>query len=970
MSRALSILAALLVALVFGLLPGAPATRALAFVVAPPLPKEVTDRSGSLVVTAVDGAGGAIAGASVVALSIVDGRAYEAGRAETDSAGHATLASLPAGDTWLLGNAAGRARASSHFLLVGTRDVVLTFEAEHAIDVVVRDAEGKPIDDATIEARAGGPLPVGAKTDAAGRAHVGRLPNGPFSVAVSKDGYDGVTERAKDGDTIAITLRRLGSIVVHVKYASGAAVPSARVQIAGSSLWPARDGRTGEHGGVKLAGLYAGSYALRASLGSLASQTEMGVLLASGEEREVDLVLEQGRSVTVRVVDGDGDDAEPIKDARVVVTEGGLSPFPFEATTNALGSATLGPVAPGAAYASARAESYVARQGVLVPEPLTGVVTIALAKAGTVSGRVVDARGFPVSGATLEIVGTDFSGQPIDDDPRKSLFRDAQFDAVLAPSALVPAGELGVVPGPVPPIPRAGDRVLGFAPPANAPESAPWVTRSDGTFELTPVTPGRVRVLVRHPEFIETLSDVATLSAAGKVDELTIVMRQGGDLEGRVVDDSGRPAQGARVEITSTRGSFSRATHTATDGTFAFSALPESCSLDVYRDDDALHPAARVSIAVPEGGKREITVTLSAPRDSCEVHVHDDRGYPVAAAQISLASVDPSVPLRETAFTSDRGEATLEEALGLAVRVEIRAPGHAPKVLSSPGLPKTSEVTLEPSISVTGEVRAARGGERPSATVVFYTDLGPKNAVVRDDGSFRVDDLAPGPARVGVRAPGYAALEKALVLVASTSGRLFDAGRLELEEEAIATGRVVDPKGNAVQGARVSKDHAPTFVAGGATPPGVAITDKNGHFTLHGLAEGALVLEAYAPDVGTGRAAVKANAGRTTSDVTITLTPSGDAQKEPAATGGVAVTLGETSGEREVVIVAVAPSSEAERAGLAPDDTVLAIDGAAVSTIEEARGKLSGPIEQDVVVKVRRGAREETLRVPREAVRR
>jgi S1-C subfamily serine protease len=94
---------------------------------------------------------------------------------------------------------------------------------------------------------------------------------------------------------------------------------------------------------------------------------------------------------------------------------------------------------------------------------------------------------------------------------------------------------------------------------------------------------------------------------------------------------------------------------------------------------------------------------------------------------------------------------------------------------------------------------------------------------------------------------------------------------------------------------------------------------------------------------------------------------------EPLATGGVAVTLGETAAgleAPEVVIVAVAEASEAERAGLVPNDIVTEIGGARVKSITDARARLSGPVHDDVIVKVKRGDRMVALRVPREQVRR
>jgi S1-C subfamily serine protease len=172
----------------------------------------------------------------------------------------------------------------------------------------------------------------------------------------------------------------------------------------------------------------------------------------------------------------------------------------------------------------------------------------------------------------------------------------------------------------------------------------------------------------------------------------------------------------------------------------------------------------------------------------------------------------------------------------------------------------------------------------------------------------------------------------------------------------------------------VARDHVPTWLAVGATPQGIAVTDASGRFALHELPEGMLTLEAYAPDVGRARqSGVKVVSGRTTIRVRITLAPGADdaaASSEPAASGNVAVTLGETGAPVEVAIVSVTEGSEAERAGLLPGDVLVSVDGTGVASIREARMKLAGPVADDVVLVVERADQTLTLRVTREAVRR
>jgi Carboxypeptidase regulatory-like domain/PDZ domain len=423
------------------------------------------------------------------------------------------------------------------------------------------------------------------------------------------------------------------------------------------------------------------------------------------------------------------------------------------------------------------------------------------------------------------------------------------------------------------------------------------------------------------------------------------------------------------------RGTLERTTRTATDGTFAFAAMPDEVSLTAGVDDDDSQPEARVLVAIPEGGKKEVTVRLPEARDPLPVTVVDQRDWPVDAAQVSVSSLAADVPLRATAFTDKDGAAALKRSRGVPLRVEVSAPGHAPKVVTTTGTEESLRVELAPAEAATGEVVVARGRDPVAgAEVTLYTDLGVRRARTDKSGAFSLTGLATGNATLRVRATGFAPVERTLAIPDSGGRRPFEIPRVELAEEGGVEGVVVDGKGDPVAGARVARDHVPTWLAVGTTPRGIAITDAQGRFALHELPEGTLTLEAYAPDVGRARVgSVKVVAGRTTVDVKIALSRGADddaSAKDPAASGNVAVTLGETGAPVEVVVVAVAEGSEAERAGLAPGDVVTAVDGVAVSTMKNTRARLAGAVADDVVVAVRRGDQPLTLRVTREPVRR
>ncbi|HQY62027.1 MAG TPA: carboxypeptidase regulatory-like domain-containing protein [Polyangiaceae bacterium] len=942
---------------------------------APPLPADVGDRSAVLEVDVhqrgPDGVPGpALAGARVRAFTMLEGRAYLAADRPAP-AGHARLADLPPGEHWIVVDAAGFARVSRMVMLVsGERSLALDTPPEHVLDVDVVDEAGAPVSAASLEVSAGDPFPVGARSDAAGRALVTRLTEGPYVVAVSHAGYDPLEVRhPTDEKPLRVVLKKLGALQVTVLGPQGTPT-AATVEITSAVLWPSRRADTDPEGKVRIGGLSAATYSLRAVAGGLTSATELAVTLTQGQERELTLRLSQGMSVEVRVLDGESDPATPLVGARVALAESGLSAFPVEGVTGKSGAVTLGPIPHGGASVTVSRDDFVS---VTVAVPDTpGPLVVVLPRAGTIVGRVVDGRGFPVDGARIEIVGTDLRGMPVADDPRVARARDARFDRALAgPRPLVPAGELGVMPGPLPDIPRGA---TASAPPLGAtggsPSGAPsegWLTGRDGSFRARPVTPGRVRALVRHAQYVEGASELVDLAPGGTA-EVKIVMRAGGLLEGRVVDAHDRPVEGAEITAMATRGTFERMTRADRDGAFAFAAMPEELTLLVERPAGQAGAPTRAEARVPEGGRASVRIVLPDPRDDLPARVLDARGSGVDGAQITVASLEPNVPLRATVFTSRRGEAKLAGAKGLALHVEIRAPRFAARSLELAADATELRVELAASESLTGEVRSARRDRLHDAEITVYAEDGAHRGRTDKEGEFTIRDVPPGPVRVRVRAAGFAPKTLEARVQESGGRRATTLPRVELDEEGLVEGLVVDGRGDPVPGARVAKDAVPVVLLAGPPPPGLAVADARGRFTLAELPQGLLSLEAYASGRGRGRGAVRVVPGRTTRDVRLVLDGEAGAS-EPRGAGGVAVTLGEITASHEVGIASVVEGSAAERAGLEPGDILVEIAGAPVHTIAEARARLSGPLGDDVVVKLRRRGHLESRRVPREEVR-
>ncbi len=973
-----------------------PVVMGTVFAPQPPTPAE--ERDGHLTLRAVDGATCAAddAGASADCASAqpvvgatarlylqLGDRFYAAGEGVTGDDGVIEFTTLPRGVTWLLVEAPGFARASAQRVVEGLeaspqlRRAEVVLQAAHELAVRVEDEVGEPIVAATVLVTAADWLPYGVLTSATGVARFDRLGAPPWSVKASARGYESVTKSGVNG-RVTLTLRRLGTLSVRVIDGRGAPVPEATVHLSGAALWPARQARTDALGVTRIAGLLGGAYDLRAFKGAAVSLTRFGHQLGRGEDSEVVLTLMPGRMVTVQVTGGAEEGAPIVAGADVVLTEYGVSSFPLQGTTGADGSVTLGPIAPGPATVSARAAGFVARGGVPLPEPLDGPVRVALLKGATLMGRVVDTRDRPVDGASIEIVGTDASGMPVAETPGLIAYRDAHFAWALAgPSPLIPAGELGVMPGPIPPIPREGP--MDSLGPHDAAELAaraadytPWVTSLSGEFTARPVTPGRVRALVRHPAYVEGLSEVVVLGPGGQA-EVVVVLSAGGSLQGKVVDAGGYGVAGARVDVVARVGTLQRTTLTASDGSFAFASLPEDVELSVYRPDDFDRIAVARRLVVPEGGRAELTVTLPEPRGAITLTVEGDGGQAVALAEVSVLSLDPAVPLRQTRFTDSAGELEVEDAEGLKLQLIVSAPGYAQHVQTLAAAPQRVTVDLQRAVQVTGRVTAVRGRTLVSGALVVLVTSGAQQSAVTDaHGEYQLSEVTPGAARLMVSHPDYARAEQRVDIErGSRADSPVELPEVDLRAAGDVSGVVVDAEGEPVAGARVAEGVAPAFLPVGTLPAGVAVTDAEGRFTLRGLPAGSLQLAAYAAEVGRGAVSVEVQEGREISEVRIALTEAAG-EVEPGSSGSVAVTLGERDegGGTWVVVVHVAPGSEAERAGLLAGDLLLRVDGARVSDMTEARARLSGPVRGDVVLEVRREGEARALRVRREQVRR
>jgi carboxypeptidase family protein/PDZ domain-containing protein len=937
---------------------------------APPLPASVGDRDAALVAIVVDQDGTPAEDTLVRVFTIVGDAVYLAQSGVTGPDGRVRLTDLPRGETWVVAEKDGRARITSRLVLeTGERELRLQLEQAQTFEVVVVDPLQRPIRGVDVTLYGADPLPFHVTTDARGLARFASLGPPRWTVEVTAAGFDGklIADLGPEDSPLFVKLERLASLVVTVVEQNGTPAAGATVLLAGSSLWPARSAVTDTAGRVTIGGLERGFYDVHAERGELTSDTETGVLVDYGEDKEVTLTLLPGTFVKVIVTDGPGDDAPPVAGADVALVEGGLSSFPHYGRSDKKGVAMLGPITGDGAVVSAVAEGFVPTSAVPV-EPGQNEVHVALLRGGTIVGHVVDDRDFGIEGAELEVVGSDLEGMPIVESSALVSFRADHF-AFALPGALplVPMGELGVMPV-VPDIPRDGAQLIV---PTMSRGGTPWTSGRDGGFRLHPVTPGHVRVVARHPGYVEGMSEAIDLAPGGEA-EVTVVLHEGAILEGRVMEKDHTPARGARIEVLATVGSLVRITYTADDGTFAFAALPDEVVLQVARAGALDQMVEHLRLELTPGERHEIEIVLDEPREPITLRVSDERGYPLDRVEIHAASLDPVVAITATLFTDESGEAHLQGVRGLPLRVTASRRGHAPAVVELDGAPATVEIALDPALTAVGTVEARH---RPieGAEVTLLTSSDTMRARTDADGAFRFEDLALGEVRLLAIAKGYVPHETE-VTIAGSPRRDVALGRIELAEGGTVTGTVVDERGDPIAGVYVAGGRVPTYLPLGPLPPGMAITDRQGRFTLVDLEAGPTVVEAYKTGRGRADVDVEVRAGKSRDNLKIELQPDPEADAAVIdAPASLAVTLGEAiDGKRRVLVFEHVPiGGEAQHAGVFSGDRLLACNGATMRSLEQARRCLSGPLGEDLVLELARDPDMRwRVRVPRERLRR
>jgi hypothetical protein len=466
-----------------------------------------------------------------------------------------------------------------------------------------------------------------------------------------------------------------------------------------------------------------------------------------------------------------------------------------------------------------------------------------------------------------------------------------------------------------------------------APTGEAW-TGADGAFSVL-VPPGQVTLLASAPQRTPSSTRIHWVAPGAELHGIEIVMDQGAEVAGRVVDSAGRPVAGARVvgraELDGDDGGGPDAPIHATtgqDGGFRLSALPPGrLVLQAEVAGHAPSPAVAVTVSEEPGARRaDVVLRLAAPA-AVSGRVVDAQGAAIAGATVRALRAMSQLALPE-ATADAQGRFQMSMSPGPVV-LTAEAPGFAPGRVSGIEAPAADvRIALAAGGAITGVVtaggrplghftvhvvrRAAQAGGAAAVDDGFWEQ---GRRVVAPDGQYRIDDLMPGRYGVTAAAPGLAPVEQPDVRVAPGGETRVD---LALTPGATLSGTVRDARSGApVAGAAVKLTTGSELA--------MTYTDATGSFSIADIAPGRRSLEVEHPAyVGRVASGIElGQGGHERVDVTLAAAaPGRDREFEIAGIGAVLATQ-----DGRLVVQSLVPHGPAAVAGIQPGEEVFSIDG-------------------------------------------
>jgi protocatechuate 3,4-dioxygenase beta subunit len=547
-------------------------------------------------------------------------------------------------------------------------------------------------------------------------------------------------------------------------------------------------------------------------------------------KKGIDRTLEPGVAISGKVVAENG--TTPVANAAVLIDNWQV------ATTGEDGAFTVAHAPKDWAMAEARIDNRIATRA-----HMTGTVSLKLAKGATITGVMTDAKtNTPVAGMEVR---------------------------------LLPA--------------------MMFGGPATITHST--FTNAKGAFTLSGVTPGSYQVNPTRPGYLTP--NVAVSVTAGQTANKSLVTNARGRVIGTVLDEDKRPVAAARVgaraaarEAMMMIGPNMRnfgleaMTFSGPDGRFVLRGAPTESDIQVDANKKG-YPTAHSSSLRLAPGERKAGVLITIPRGVAltgKVTDRDGRSLSGVAVDALESQNDSGFPggrrMVVNMMQQDRGDDFVRTGSDgtFTIRVKegtydvvFKREGFASKTIRAQQInssAKPLEVTMDPGVEITGRVTRNGAGVEGVNVGVFSADV-TANTITGPDGTFRLEDLNPGPLML------FAGKREEFIQVNRPVSAPAQDVLIEVPPGGRITGRVLDksshkPVTQFQAGISTSRSGGGMVIM---TPPMLkAFTSDDGSFTLENVPPGPAQVVVNAPGYTTARVGgVNVEEGKAVTDVEVTL---------------------------------------------------------------------------------------------------
>ena len=293
-------------------------------------------------------------------------------------------------------------------------------------------------------------------------------------------------------------------------------------------------------------------------------------------------------------------------------------------------------------------------------------------------------------------------------------------------------------------------------------------TDASGKAILKPVRPGWAGVQVSAKGYASA-SSFTTVGSAGSLGHVTVTLKKGAPVSGRVLDESGAPVPAARVVATTEGAMWGLGTNgepavTNAKGEFSFETL--AAGSHRFKATDSEHaPATSAPVTVRDAAVTGVEITMKG--GGAVVGRVDDRdGKPVAYATVRIVGSRANMweHASRSATTDKAGKFELHGLVRGKLSARAESDTSASKIvevdLSTETTKRDLVLVLEVSGTITGTVADETGQPVPEVTVNAFPDIlggakteglalaGMSSATTDGNGNFAIHGLPDGAYRL------------------------------------------------------------------------------------------------------------------------------------------------------------------------------------------------------------------------------